>query len=163
MSIENIEKKIKDAEEDLAAARLELEMYKQKQESNEPWKPEKGQEYYCVLGDGAVANFKWQVVKPDLFRFSQGNCFKTRAKAEKHRDKLILIAELKEFAGYWKPDWYDNSQVKYCLYYCHEEDQWLTDNCVSTKEVGQIYFNTLDRAQEAIEHFGDRLNLLLEV
>ena len=60
------------------------------------WMPDYGEKYYYLTGNGMITteiNTSWNL---DKYRFSTGNCFKTREAAEKV-DKEALKAHLKAF------------------------------------------------------------------
>ena len=124
-------------------------------------KPEEGARYFTV-SYGEICYKTWDNDTIDNSAYKTGNIYRTRELAERARDRLILIEELKDFADF-VTDWNDHSQDKYRLYYDHLWGRWgYMSSAYSQNAFILPHFPTVDRIEEAIEHFGDRLNLLLE-
>jgi len=54
-----------------------------------PWKPTRGDSYFQVNIDGSTSLYTWEGSAMDLADYAVGNCFRTRAEAEKNKDKII--------------------------------------------------------------------------
>lgn len=119
-------------------------------------------EMYFFVNNGRVDHKGWIASDFDLWQMSQGNVFWTPEEAQRHGDKLRLIAEIKEFAGHWRPDIKNKEQNRFFIYYNIFHNGWFVDDTMNVIDIGQIYFQTEDRAEEAIKYFGDRLDLLLD-
>lgn len=74
--------------------------YRIKPESDEPWKPELGDEYYAIyisFGDIKFSRNRWNDDSIDNKRYSKGNCFKTKGEAEQVAERVVaaMKGELK--------------------------------------------------------------------
>ena len=65
------------------------------------WKPEDGEPYWYLFGDGAIDYGFW-ASRNDTFleRYKLGNCFKTYEEAQKEVDRRIAEQELIDLADY---------------------------------------------------------------
>ena len=65
------------------------------------WKPKNGVDYYYVRDDGVVVSRDGflSLSNDDDKRFSIGNCFKTKAAAERYRDYLKAVATVRQDEG----------------------------------------------------------------
>ena len=62
------------------------------------WKPEEGDIYWFIDSSGQAIKDRWTSHHYDRERYEIGNCYKTEAEAESAKEKLKVIAELKEYA-----------------------------------------------------------------
>lgn len=137
----------------------EIERLK-RQGSGVTWKPEVGQDYWVLNDCGEPEeqcnrDQKWTDTHAAI-----GNCFPTREAAERHRDKLILMQELRDFANF-KPDWGDPSCLKFRILHSTARGFYVEGSeCINC--LGGVYFPSHVRTEGAIEHFGKRLDLLLD-
>lgn len=121
--------------------------------------PEMGREYW-YLNSSTSSIDTWGSCTVDQARLKRGNVYLTEEAVIRADDKRILLKELRDFADF-EPDWSDEWQVKYYLVYDHMGEEWAaSQDCTIALPCVQ-YFGTDARIQEAIEHFGDRLDLLL--
>lgn len=117
-------------------------------------------ERYWLLTWSGCAPSVWTNDPVDFARLKRGDVYLTEEAAKRADDKRILLKELRDFADF-EPDWSDEWQVKYYLVYDHMGEEWAaSQDCTIALPCVQ-YFGTDARIQEAIEHFGDRLDLLL--
>ena len=137
-----------------------LESKIEEEEVNEVWKP-KDDEFYCYMtSDGGISGCDWDNDTTDKYRYMIGNCFKTEKEAEKARDKLILIADLKRFAeenNEGKFNWSNNEQWKYCIFYDYKVAGLRITTNSYVKDAILPYFTSKEIAQKAIDTFKDRL------
>ena len=98
------------------------------EESYGQWVPEVGKEYY-VSGSGGTPYRKVRRTPglDDAFlsHFAIGNVYETREEVEAHNNYLKALTKVKnriaELNEGWVPDWSDNTDVKYSLYYSYSE------------------------------------------
>ena len=93
------------------------------------YKPKHGEEYCYVSNSGRVFYKKWSnedTIGNDIF--SIGNVFSTKEEAEeeiKYRKALTTIKHyILDNFGEWKPDWEDEGQSKYFIYYDHTDKRF---------------------------------------
>jgi hypothetical protein len=129
--------------------------------------PQVGDTYFFVDGDGDVLDSQWDSDLRDTSRMNIGNVFRTVAEAEHDIDRRKVLTELRRLAreswGKEKPNWSNIYQDKWFLYYDHEAKKWSTNNRLTCRGQGCVYFATREAAEAAIETIGaERLMLLLE-
>lgn len=129
--------------------------------SNEPkskkskvWKPQEGDDFYTIYGDGSIYTLTWFNIADRVKRYEIGNCFKTEEEAKFALEKLKVITELKRFAmkhNEGEINWNDNKQYKYILCFDHDE------NCVKWVQYqhAHIYFTSREIAEQAIKEIGE--------
>lgn len=90
------------------------------------WRAEKGSRYWYVPGDGSVDWSYEEKDSVDDFRYLTGNYFATKEEAEAHKARLEAIGRVThailEANEGWEPDWSDEIEEKYYLYYSHFGD-----------------------------------------
>jgi len=121
--------------------------------------PRKGDAYWARDVFGRICKDIWMNCALDNTAQALGNIYRTKEDVERELDRLRLMVELKAFADY-VPDWSDGS-AKYLIRKDTDSEAWSVDWCPGWEIPNTIYFKSPRRAHEAIEHFGDRLNLLL--
>lgn len=55
------------------------------------WRPEYGDKYFHIQGNGGIIKFTWEDLMVDMKIFNFGNCFRTRAEAEMALKKIKAI------------------------------------------------------------------------
>ena len=123
------------------------------------WKPDYGEIYYFLPPSGKIIRDAWNSDENDENLFLMGNVYQTEALATQARDKQILLVELKDFAdrvnaGHAK----ELPMIGYEIGFLNDKfiATTISSTCFMT-----IKFNTPQKAQAAIVHFGTRLNILL--
>jgi len=158
-----------DMKSDVAHARVLLEHVERKMaelDKPEPapkvnWQPvRRGEDaQYVVTGTGGTYYFS-NLSNAELMDYvAQGRAFDNRAAAERFRDREVLIHELRGMPGTRRFEHGGNNAY---FYYSHPTNKWVTSYFSGAELPGIIYFDTRDQAQAAIDHFGDRLDLLRE-
>lgn len=85
--------------------------------------------------------------------FSIEELAKNIARAEAlHRNILRRSIELCD-----KLDWEYSNQVKYCIWFDYEDKQIEYSSTYSNRDLGQVYFDTEEHAQQVAEEFKDEL------
>ena len=67
------------------------------------WKPESYEKYYFLSNVGEVIDEAWLGAGVDEFRYSVGNCFKTKKAAERYWGYLKAIATVRQDEGVLTP------------------------------------------------------------
>ena len=113
---------IKELEDGIKKLNDDLQELKAKR-NNRRWDPEHGDVYYYIYSDLSVSPTENYEHRHDKNRILVGNCYETKADAEKERDRMVAIAEvnriIREENGDWVPDWNDHSKDKFTLTFCH--------------------------------------------
>jgi len=119
------------------------------------WKPEKHELYYRVGAD-EVEDCRSYTRSTTDFNYNTGNCYKTKAEAEK---ALEILNRAFELIGDWEPDW-DDGCGKFRYYHSRTGNVWGITSYISTRDSG-LYFPTKEAAQTMIDEFSDDLFLIL--
>ena len=150
-NLEALEQKHKELGEEIARLK----------QGNVRWKPEYGDSYWFAGSWGEESVNHWENDKIDRARFALGSCFRTKEEARRKADRDSLTQELKDFAARdGAVDWSDE-EGKHRLTCDRETGVWEVMSNWHMQTLGVIYFKTEERAEEAIKHFGKRLDLLL--
>lgn len=86
------------------------------------WRPGIKEEYWAVHSGGIVSRFVHRDGRIDNFLRDSGNMFKTVEEAYNHRSKLLAINRINRYCWdnwYFEPDWENNGEAKYSIYYNH--------------------------------------------
>ena len=115
------------------------------------WKPRKNHIYYCISGDGYVAEDTWyggQCVDDD--RFEIGNCFQTEDEAKRVVEYLKALAVVRGDAT----SKFDKVGNNFCVFY-DTANNYLTmgvESCDMGNGIfGLPYFATVEDARRSIE------------
>lgn len=119
------------------------------------WKPEVGEEFYTLFGDGSIDELTWFNNADRIKRYELGNCFKTEEEAEFALERQKVITELKRYAleqNEKEIDLYDHCVCKYYIQYDYVNNKL---NIVGTRyfksNISSMYFISDKIAQAAIE------------
>lgn len=129
--------------------------------------PEIGQYYWCINRQNTVDRLNWENYSFDLVQFNLNNVFLTKEKAQKQADRLKLLAEIQRFADLNNEviDWInlDNSHIKkYFIAFDVDLECWITRFNTCYLNLGITYFSSENLANQALEKFKDRLDILLD-
>ena len=126
------------------------------------WKPDIGDGYYRLCGDGMIIGYSWTNSDSDFSYYAQGNAFPTYEAAELESKKRAVMKKLRDLAEGWVADWGDSSQNKWSIYYSNQEKRFYCCSASSSQYIGQVYFETEAKARHAIDTLGDELLVLLK-
>ena len=148
---------IEEIKEKLAAMEEELN----KQEVFKHF-PSKGDIYYFHTSIGILGN---TIATDDNLKI---NTYKTREEAVKAYNKAIALEKVKrrilELQGDWKPDWKDENEKKYYIFYEHENRNFKPVYWVITQYNTSIYcMKDLKIAETIIEEMEDELKLIFNI
>lgn len=158
-------KKLEKEIEELKKRVAELEANKAKAVELPFWMPEEGQATYYLdsIGGDWQATYSHNGTHQELLI---GNYFKTKKLAQRHVDKLKLLEEIKQWRGKHDPESFklgtDGQGDRMELVFDTQASQWDWLHTSTYKRPLSIFFSTPETAQDCIDHFGDRLDLLLE-
>lgn len=114
------------------------------------WKPSKGKLYYYVGNDGSVYSGNWYNDKTDKFNYEQGNCHRVLEGSQQHLQLLKAQAEIRNSSDF-EPDWSDESELKYSVYYDHYIKLLRDTNNRHHQSCSLAYYPTQEAAEEAIK------------
>lgn len=137
----------------LEALQKEAKMQK-KQEEPKPWKPEVGESYFYISSNFEAMDKVKGTTSFETDRISNGNCFKTKKRAEQVAKKMRLLLRLEQLhdqlcPGY-EPDW-GNYGKKFLVYFNHAENRWNIGASNAFELQCAAYFDTEENAEKAAE------------
>lgn len=141
----------KEYEERVAKLEKELnELKKVEIEDNEF--PRLREQYWFVETDGYVVYAYWDDNTTDNHRKDFLRIFKTKKECERY---LEIQVAFKDEPKKFKPNWQDNSQYKYYLYYDYDYGDNIKINSAWSKQVATLYFESREILEELISRFGE--------
>ena len=111
--------------------------------------PQFGDDYWYVDSDTDVLDVAWYGGEYDQGRLSIDNVFKTKDQAEFAAEKLRVEAELRKFS---RP--FEYGKFNYYLFLNIKSDSLDTQFTSYCPPQGAIYFESEEKAQQAIEAVG---------
>ena len=149
MTKEKLKKEIADCEQKLAALREELD---KPEYGGKRWKPENGEEYYCISPNGKITRdlFFYECIS-DVYLC--GNCFKTKEEAEFVLERRKVIAELSDYAEGDDAVW-DRNTGHWQFYYHLLFDHMAYIEYQMVKQAG-LYFPSEEAAKAAVKAVGE--------
>lgn len=113
--------------------------------------PKHGQAYWFADVDGYVVCDYWGNSAIDKCRKDFVRIFKTKKECERYSE---IQKAFKEESKNFEPNWKDNNQNKYCLYYDYDENS-LKISGWSTRRQAILYFESREVLKELISRFGE--------
>ena len=133
------------------------------------YKPKKGEEYWCIGGDGNIFSVKWMGSHSSEFRYALGNVYRTKEEAQAALDKQLAtvrvldrIAELNAEQG-WVVDWGDSDQYKFYLAFCHQYEEIDRDFACRYTYLPDAYYGSEQTIETVIKEMADDCKLMLGV
>lgn len=150
--LEEVKQKLTENEERIAE--IEKKIIEKKVETGR-WKPKEGDKYWFINDIGDICKSTWNNYSIDIMRYAIGNLFETQEECEFAKEKLKVIAELKEFAEPKNRAW--NMNNHYFFYYDYRKKKVDTSYNIECKS-RRIYFESAEKARQAIVSIGkDRI------
>lgn len=124
-------------------------------------------EEVVYLTDWEVTSMTYDTAdKEDKHIFEHGLYFNTEEEAEQHLKERKLLFKLQQWAKEknegWEPDWEEDEEKKWYVYYNHvEKSLKVTWGYNSTNFIKLPYFKTEEIAQACIDLFGDEIKEVL--
>lgn len=115
--------------------------------------------YYWLTGDGVV-RFQCDNSPVDLDTYKAANYYSDFTVAENNARADKLMRQLRRFAVEHREqelNWNDSDQSKYFIYYKFPTSRFDIAYVNSIKRIGEIYFDSPETAQLAIDTFHDEL------
>lgn len=138
-----------------------------KKETSKRWKPGGYERYWTVNASGGVTWHTYTHHSVDKWRYSQRNVFRTKKEAEQHlavlKARAAILDHADEVNEGWVPDWSDDEDIKYCVYYDHSIRCLSTYDNVWSQEPVIVNYKSREAAQDAINKVGDAYLTVLGV
>ena len=112
--------------------------------------PQYNDTYYNIESNGRVDWFKWGEGDYDLEAQGIGNIFRTEEQAEFAVEKLKVEAEFRKFS---RP--FEYGKFNYNLLFDIDGNNFRTDVTSYCPSQGAIYFESVEKAQEAVSTVGE--------
>lgn len=113
--------------------------------------PQFGDGYWYVDSDTDIMYLAWYGGEYDQCRLSIGNVFKTKEQADLAVEKLKAEAELRKYSRTFK-----HGGDNYTFNFNHDEGKVVhVYASESYEELGSLYFESRDKAQQAIDEVGE--------
>lgn len=117
--------------------------------------------YYCQSGSGAVLQFLADNrANYDKRAYENANYYSDKTVAENNARADNLMRKLRRFAvenRKEKIDWKNKGQLKWCIHKDHCSSALSIDSFITYHDFGQIYFDSKETAEKAVERFRDEL------
>ena len=111
--------------------------------------PQYGDTYWCINAYGGVSKETWDGYDIEKDMLVIGNGFRTEREAEFAVEKLKVEAELRKFS---RP--FEYGKFNYYLFFDIDGDSFRTDFTSYCPPQGTIYFESEEKAQEAVSAVG---------
>ena len=114
------------------------------------WKPKIGQRYFYI-DDGYVFSDVWIDFRVDNRRYMAGAIYYAETDAKKALKRQIAITTLMRDSNF-EPDWSNNDQNKWTVYYNHNDKELLVEATAFLQYPSAIYFDTYDSIKKSIKN-----------
>ena len=109
---------------------VKIEPFEEKEEKQPKtvWELEVGDEYYFISSYGEVEHTTWDDYDFDFGARDMGNAFLTLQEAEDEARARKLITKAKRSQGGYVPDWSNENERKYHIYFDHYKGEIMIDS-----------------------------------
>lgn len=147
---------IKQHELKLNELKEEIDKAEQEEKCSNKMPFEKGEDYYYISTAGEIAFNEWVNDSIDIWRFNQGNAFKTRQEAEDKLFQLRLEGKAREFrrinnCDVSEEDWKNMNKNKYYIYYSLINGIAINTHCVNIEPTKLGFFNSEEMVKKFVE------------
>lgn len=151
----DIEKKIEELKSEFLTKLETLQKeVKMQQGEQKLWKPEIGESYFFIRSDFGAMNKVKGTTSFETDRISNGNCFKTKERAEQVAKKMRLLLRLEQLHDMlcpdYEPDWEDD-RLKFYVYFDHEQGNLNITASSFCDALSLVAFETRENAEKAAE------------
>ena len=140
----------KEYEERIAKLEKELDELKEAEIEDDEF-PRLGEQYWFVDSVGNVFGDCWYDSMADNYRKDFLRIFKTKKECERY---LEIQKAFKDESKKFEPNWKDNNQNKYCLYYDHDGNS-VKISWIMWHRQAVLYFESGEVLEELIARFGE--------
>lgn len=115
------------------------------------WKPKHGAEYFWIDECGSILpGTFYRDSLYDQQRLTFGNVYRTEKEAEKASERRLAEVRLRRTSNF-KPDWNNDNQNKWTVYYNHNDKELLIEATAFLQYPSAIYFDTYDSIEKSIK------------
>ena len=155
-------KSIKEHELKLNELKEEIDKAEQEENSSNKMPFEKGEDYYYIFIAGKIDFDEWVNDSIDIWRFNQGNAFKTRQEAKDKLFQLILEGKAREFrrinnCDVSEEDWKNMNKNKYYIYYSLINGIAIDSHCINIEPTKLGFFNSEEMVKKFVEENKEEL------
>lgn len=124
------------------------------------WKPQNGETYYFIDGDGTILYDKYKDTFYNKYRVSVGNCFKTYFAADKCRDYWEAIATVRQDEGVLMPEEAAKNRYNYYIWIHDEFGLEVHGFNADYVSVNTVLFDTREHAQASLDEHPDEWKII---
>lgn len=149
----DIEKKIEELKSEFLTKLEALQKEVKMQKKQEEWKF--GEKYFYISQSGRVICEMFTEHRTDIARKNFGNFFRTRERAEQVAEKMRLLLRLEQLHDMlcpdYVPDYEDEDEVKYHVYFNHFQGKYNISYSTSRENPCVVAFDTKESVEKAAE------------
>lgn len=149
----DIEKKIEALKAEFLGKLEALRKEAEAQKKQEVWKF--GEKYFYVSQSGRVIQEMFTEHRTDIARKNFGNFFPTKERAEQVAEKMRLLLRLEQLHDMlcpdYVPDYEDDDEVKYHVYFNHFQGKYNISYSTSRENPCVLAFDTKENVEKAAE------------
>ena len=159
---------IKELENQISKLQTELEKLKQaeKEKNKEelknklkPWRAEEGDNYYYINSSGEVFSDIDGRFGIDDKQYTFGNYYYTKELAEQDAKALKLRNKIRQYRDVLCENYkYNPCKSNWYIVFCNELVKYGVVSTTAIEEIGQIYFDTKEHAQQVCDILNAELN-----
>lgn len=147
---------IKQHELKLNELKEEIDKAEQEEKCSNKMPFEKGEDYYYIFIAGKIDFDKWVNDSIDIWRFNQGNAFKTRQEAKDKLFQLTLEGKAREFrrinnCDVSEEDWKNMNKNKYYIYYSLINGIAIDSHCINIEPTKLGFFNSEEMVKKFVK------------
>jgi hypothetical protein len=131
------------------------------------WRAEVGGKYFYnnICGDTWIDSENSHPMDED--RYFRGNYYRTKEEGEAADKSNVTLQKIKdriaELNEGWKPDWKDEYEKKWYIWFDRENKRFCVDVCCQSQTSHNDYIlESIEVAEKIISEFGDDLKVLFE-
>ncbi len=149
-------KSIKEHELKLNELKEEIDKAEQEEKCSNKMLFKIGEDYYYISTAGEIAFDEWDNYEIDMWRFNQGNAFKTEKEAEDKLFQLRLEGKARKFrrinnCDVTEEDWRNTNKNKYYIYYSLIRGIATVSNNLIINPTKLGYFSSKEIAEKFVE------------
>ena len=114
------------------------------------WKPKYDDWYFYISDHGSVCSDIWNDNYTDNKRLAFGFVYRTEEECKAALDRKLAEARLRKTSDF-KPDWNNDNQNKWTVYYNHNDKELLIEATAFLQYPSAIYFDTYDSIEKSIK------------
>jgi hypothetical protein len=143
---------IKSQQERLDELEKQLESANELDDIDKPLEIENDEEVYYISDVGIICR---KSGRDSYILNTQNRAFKQLKYAEMYREKTQHIADLLHFKWLfdrdYEPDWSDENENKYTVWYCYDEKKFMIDITPRSEYRAAVYFSTAELAKKCAD------------